>query len=309
MTAPRLQDSLFQDPIGMRLRMARENAGLTREAAAQQLRLPSAIVDALEREDWQRLGAPIYVRAHLSAYLKLLGLPADLVDAPAAQKPAPRLAAMASRSRLQSVLERGFRNAVYLVMTAVIVVPVVWLATHYDSRQKLVAAISLEPEVVQPTVATATKPKASVPLPAVIVEDMSAPPVATAEALTDAVPPTSAASSGADAPPVVASLAPFPHAASAPEPVAGDEGLHLRFRQESWLELIAADGRRIERGLVAAGSERVLPAGEAVRVTLGNADAVEVEHAGEVMDLTPYRSANVARFTVSSTSEVSPAGQ
>ena len=54
------QESLFQDPLGVRLRLAREQAGLTIENVGAQLRLPTAIVDAMEREDWARLGATIY---------------------------------------------------------------------------------------------------------------------------------------------------------------------------------------------------------------------------------------------------------
>ncbi|HEX5693484.1 MAG TPA: helix-turn-helix transcriptional regulator, partial [Arenimonas sp.] len=81
------QDVLFEEPIGLRLRAAREKNGLSQEQAGHQLRLPVAIIDAMEREDWSRLGAQIYVRSYLGSYLRLLGLPAEL--AAPVQAPAP----------------------------------------------------------------------------------------------------------------------------------------------------------------------------------------------------------------------------
>ena len=96
------QDSLFPDPLGMRLRVAREQAGLSPDQVAAQLRLPLAIVEAMEREDWARLGAPIYVRSYLGGYLKLLGLPPSLLEMVRAPAEQPKLVTLAPRSRMLS---------------------------------------------------------------------------------------------------------------------------------------------------------------------------------------------------------------
>lgn len=316
MTIDNHQERLFQDPLGQQLRLARERKGLSCEQAARRLRIPTVIVDAMEREDWARLGAPIYVRSHVGAYLGLLELPATLVEHAAnPHAAAPRLTAMASRSRLQAVVERGMRNAVYAVMTGVIAVPVFWLATHYDTRQKLVDAISLEADAIEGnTPATVTEIAAT---PVSPVTSPGQEPVAVPVAESPVVPLDAAPmpTPASDAP-VIASLAPFNHANTAvADPAETDAsvsastpGLHLRFHGQSWLEVVAEDGRRIERDLVEAGSERTLPAGQSLRVTLGNADAVEVLQDSRQIDLGPFRSANVARFTVSSASEISPAG-
>ena len=47
MSSESTQEVLFQDPIGLRLRLAREKAGLTVEQVGQQLKLPVAIVQAM----------------------------------------------------------------------------------------------------------------------------------------------------------------------------------------------------------------------------------------------------------------------
>ena len=74
------QESLFEDPIGLRFRHARERLRWSVESAAQQLKLPVAVIEALEREDWARLGPAIYARSYVTSYARLLGLPQGLAD-------------------------------------------------------------------------------------------------------------------------------------------------------------------------------------------------------------------------------------
>ena len=63
---------------GQRLRAAREAAGLSVHDVAAKLKMPSRIVEALEAEDWARIGAPVFVRGQLRSYSRLLGLPVEL---------------------------------------------------------------------------------------------------------------------------------------------------------------------------------------------------------------------------------------
>jgi len=70
----------------------------------------------------------------------------------------------------------------------------------------------------------------------------------------------------------------------------------------------APDGRTLEKGLLPAGTSRSYAAGEVGRVTLGNASAVVVQQGDRPQDLTPFRRANVARFTVSSDGSLAPVG-
>lgn len=300
MSSEVIQEVLFQEPIGVRLRRGREQAGLSIEQVGQQLKLPVAIVQAMELDDWPRLGAPVYVRSYLGSYLRLVGLPASLAEQAAQTKPAPALVAMSSSSKFRHALNRGVRNGVYLVMTGLLVVPVYFAARHYQDQNR--------PEVL--TLETSAE---MVEAQALAVGAPLAPP---ADASVSAVPPalgegvdTAAASVSVPAPavepdhaPVMASMAPFTKTAA---PAAG---LVLRFKAESWVEVLDAQGARVERGLVEAGAERRYAAGQVARITLGNSDAVEVSVAGKALDLAPYRTANVARFTVSSAGEPVPAG-
>ena len=287
MSTENVQEGLFQDPIGLRLRQGREKAGLSIEQVGQQLKLPVAIVQAMERDDWQRLGAPIYVRSYLGSYLRLVGLPALLAESVVQSEPAPALVTLGSGSRVRHALNHSVRNLVYLVMTAVLVIPVVLVARHYQSGGRA-EVLTLDPET------------SLVPAPTLAADPLPAPASPEAEPAT--APVAAPPSPQADPAPVMASMAPFQKAeASAPE-------LLLRFKGESWIEALDASGTRVERGLVTSGSERRYAPGQVARITLGNADVVEVSFAGESVDLAPYRAANVARFAVSSGGEPAPAG-
>ena len=104
----------------------------------------------------------------------------------------------------------------------------------------------------------------------------------------------------APAAPYVASMAPVPRATT--------PWLSLSFKGDSWVEVDAPDGRKVEHALLRAGDERRYAAGEVGRIKLGDATAVEVQQAGSTVDLAPYQRANVARFTVSSEGSLAPVG-
>ncbi|TFG86879.1 MAG: hypothetical protein E4H19_04200 [Chromatiales bacterium] len=60
--------------LGERLRSARKARALTLQQAAFTLRLEESVLQALEDERYDVLGAAVFVRGHLKAYARLLGL-------------------------------------------------------------------------------------------------------------------------------------------------------------------------------------------------------------------------------------------
>jgi cytoskeleton protein RodZ len=117
-----------------------------------------------------------------------------------------------------------------------------------------------------------------------------------------ATPATPAGSSRA---PVTEVLAMPPPGASATA-AAGEGDVVLRFRGDSWVEVLGADGATIERGLVAAGTERRFAPGQIRQLTLGDAAAVDVSQGGATVAPGPGGAAKVARFTVSSDGSIHP---
>jgi cytoskeletal protein RodZ len=60
--------------LGERFRDAREARGLTLSDVAEQIRIRSVYLAAIEDENWSVIGAPVYVRGFLRSYARFLGL-------------------------------------------------------------------------------------------------------------------------------------------------------------------------------------------------------------------------------------------
>ncbi|MEQ1511716.1 MAG: RodZ domain-containing protein [Lysobacteraceae bacterium] len=262
--------------IGERLRQARIRTGLTPSEIGSQLKMPTYAIEALEREDWGRIGAPVFVRGQLRSYARLLGLPADaIVESLSMPAAAPvELVPQTYTPRMQLVAEQTKMRLVYVVLTAAIAVPV-WLATrsHLDGA---VDTVSLDADAP-----TALPQKGA---PAI------------------AATPDVDTSSAAQAAPLVASITP-----PMPQRAASSADLAVTFTGESWVRISAPDGTVIEQALVQPGQQRVFKAGQIGKAVLGNAQAVSMQYRGQAMDMTPYVRANVVRFTVSSDGSLQPA--
>jgi cytoskeleton protein RodZ len=252
---------------GDRLRRAREAAGLRREDVAQQLRMPVRVVKSLEEEDWSRLGAPVFVRGQLRSYSRLLGLGTSTTIAAANVGPIepPALVTHNYVPRHQYLLEQVARRAAYIAIT-VAIVGSVWMGTRSQGGAPAIIE-SLEAPMMRGLGDAGVLPAAA---------------------------RTTMAASMAPSRPAVAQRTTQAVASTAPE------GLSLRFEGDSWLKVLAPGGAVLEQALVRAGEQRSFAPGSVARVVLGNADAVRVERSGRAVDLSPYRRANVARFTVSS---------
>ena len=255
---------------GAILRQAREKAGMSLEEASGQLKMPARVLQALEDENWPKLGAPVFVRGQLRSYGKLLKVDIDPYLQQASLQPVlPAVLVSHSHTpRYRRVIESVARRAVYVVITAAIAIPV-WVATrtHVDGNPAgTTASLDQVP-------ATATSQGRS--------------------QYSGAQVPSAASNA-----PYVASLTPIPR--------SNAHALKLRMLGDSWVQVTAPDGSSLEKGLLKAGEERTFRNGEVGGVVLGNAAAVEVQQAGSTLDLTPYMRANVARFAVSSQGSLAP---
>lgn len=284
--------------VGTRLRAAREREGWTRQEVAHRLHLPTSMIEAMEEDRFEVLGAPVYVRSHLGGYLRLMGLPQALLDQVLAQLGAapPALRSATRTPPLQRFVDRYAMRAVYVILTLSVLLPALWVAMGSGRLDPLVRPgqpVTRSLDAVPPPT---TEPASDAPLEAVSTGGFEAAdpePVAAVQTGADPARET-----------VRASIAPF--YAAPPDESDSRYGWILRFRGDSWLEVQDASGRRLEYGLVRAGSERRFPAEEVARVALGNAVAVDVLRDGDRIDLAPFRRANVARFEVSSDGSLRP---
>ena len=281
------------ESLGQRLRAARETRGMKIEDVAHAMKLPVSTVQALECDRYDRIGEGIYLRSYLSKYLRLLDLPQVLAERVLTQAPPPPpLVTSGTISRPRYLYERYSSAALYVILTAVIIVPAVWLAMRGGFDAGMVQITPLDS--AEPANGITARGTANAPSPA-----SSAP-----------------ANEHAEEGPLVASMAPFPQikhesesnegtpaAASKPAPVApapdGTHTLRLTLPEASWVEIMASDGEKIEYGLLPAGTTRTYRSAKSVDIRLGNSTGATFEVDGKAQDLAPYRHSNVAHFRMS----------
>ena len=273
--------SADNDGCGLHLKDAREKAGMSLADAASTLKVPMHVVEAIESERWDLLGAPVYARGLIRSYARLLGVDLQplMAQAHVARIEPVELVSHTHTPRYKLWFEGIARRLVYVAVTAMVAVPTwYWMRSSAPLASTTTASLDAIPAQPLGTVPVADKP------------------IDAASRASGSVP----APHDQAAVPYVASLAVVPK----PADVAA---LLLRFTGDSWFRVLGPEGQVVDQGLLHAGEERAFGPGQAAKVMLGNASAVEVQQRGATLDLAPYRKANVARFTVSSDGSVVPA--
>lgn len=266
--------------IGQTLARWREQRGESVSAVAARLRCDNAVVEALESDRFNDLGAPVFARGHLKRYAELLGAPVDNLlerwSVVQRQSLAPPDLTSMPRTRTRSVDTRVWGRRVGAAAVAL----VIGLAAWWILKGSGTATTTPEQLAAQ---ALPPPPPAPAPLPV-------APPSAAAEAAT--VEP-------------VASDVATPIAASAP-PVAGERArLRLAAREDSWVQVVDATGRRLYFGTLRRDNSVSLNGASPLRVLLGRADATSVELAGRPVTVPSSIIFNAtAHFTIDATGQL-----
>ncbi len=271
--------------LGERLMAARQARGLSLGSCAQKLRLPTVVLQRIEQHGIGSGDSPIYLRSQLHGYARLLGVPAAEVDAALAQLATrePPLVMTGHGPHLRLAIERYATAATYIVLTAVIAVPVVWIGLRGGLDRDLVR---IEP------------------LDAPALAQVQPVPRQTVRAHSRARTRTAAAAGSEQ--PLLASIAAFPalesgaktQAPPAPATDAADHLLQISLSAPSWVEVTDADGKHLEYALLPAGTTRTYRSAQALQVRIGNADAASVELDGKPYPLDDHRHASVASFSI-----------
>ena len=288
--------------LGARLLAARKQSGLSREEVARRLHVSTALVDALERDDWSRLGAPVYVRGHLFSLAREVGLPAVVVQRALAQLvvETPLIPTVIARSR-GARFGRQASALTYIMLTLLLAIPTV---TMFRSRGvsspvpqvRALVETSADFNTVLPadpsTQAVAIGPVDSAPATAsaALTGTQSAPTANTGPAAETAAPAPPSA-------PLMASMAPVsgdPRSLEARSD--GEHRVTLIVTADSWIELVDAQGTRLEYGILRAGDRRDHLVRGPVSLNFGNVSGVRLQLDGAAVDLQPYARLNVARL-------------
>jgi cytoskeleton protein RodZ len=288
--------SLSAQPIepsfGSRLRTARELKGLSLEDCGHALKLPARVLRQLEGSQYDGIDYQVYLGSYITKYGRHLGLDDALIQTEVSRirrQEEPQLVATGGISHSRYLLERYATAATYVVLTAVIIVPMVWLGVRGTLNRDISHFAPLD-----------ASPVAQQELPG------GSASAASSGAATATVASTPSVSRADNDQPLLASMVPNmsvepvkPPVVSAPAAEGAGSGGHsltLSLADASWVEVIAADGSRLEYGLLPAGSQKTYHSDQALEVRLGNASGAKVSVDGEALPLDAYRRANVAHF-------------
>ncbi|MFW5816278.1 MAG: RodZ domain-containing protein [Wenzhouxiangella sp.] len=293
----RLPVGRVDEEIGIQVRQQRLNRRIRLETAARDLKLSVATLERIERGELDQL-APIYRRGYLRNYACYLGLdPEPLLGLIEDIEPSPLRPVLPGRKRAPR-FDRFLKFSTYLVVTTLIVPPLVLIYIQGGSRfierepviseqppsseagpserriaDRVARALALE-EGSEPAPADASEPAAAV--------SASALPLSSIRPLHDPTAPLSATD---------------PETPSAqPTPEASGSVLLIEVLQDSWLEVYAGDGQRLEYDLLRGGERRRFEADPPFRLLLGRANAIALELDGQAVEFEGQDRADVASF-------------
>lgn len=267
----------LQSTVGQLLNEARVAQGVTVEDAAVRLRLMNRQIEAMEADDFESLGQPVFARGFVRNYARLLGLAPEpllerMVGAPAEPEPITHAEAPMPRSWMTS----PWLILLLLGMLVLVAAPVglyLWLNSEVEEGG----------DAPFPVVQTQPAPldAPAVAMPAPMTE-------ASPESAQEAAAPAGEAAQPGEGADTVESA----------QPAAKDGVVRLEFGDESWVEIKDASGRMLHRQLNPAGSGAEIRGQPPFSMVIGNAAAARMTYNGRPIDLKPFIDVTVARFTL-----------
>jgi cytoskeleton protein RodZ len=277
---------------GVKLKAERERRGLSAQKAADEMHLDRWVIDALEADDYARIGPTVYAKGHLKKYAALLGLPAAEIAA-GFESHSPRAEPVAAGpSMLLSTREESSSSGgltpvqVAGAVAVVLALGVLWWRPWHA---RLKAPISALPAAAMALPATAPAQGSEPGIvssvqAAPVAAAVASPPPAAAAPSTGLVTSDSSAANGADP-------------GAAPVPGAGRARLRLSFSADSWVDVHDAAGKRTFAGNGLANSVKTISGAAPMRVYLGAGSGVQLEINDRAVAIGPqFFAGDVARF-------------
>jgi len=292
--------------FGDRLRASRERHGMSLHDCAYALRLPVRLLQNLEADNYEGIDYSVYLCGYLRKYADHVRLDRKHVQAQLESLDTcqPELVVTHTLPAWKYGLQRYSSAVTYAILTAVIVVPLIWLGLNGVLKRDIAR---LQPLNATPVGAPA---------------DASGVVQPSRTAVADTSHPHASGQAGTQAPaqsqkPLMASIAPFsamqsparPDAVPAkPLPVAATDNTRLTvaLQQPSWVEITNTSGKHLEYALLPAGTHRAYRSDQALNVRIGNVEGAQVDVDGKPVALNRFRHANVAHFDIEDDGTIRP---
>ncbi len=333
MTGDEQLNNVSAESVGQQLRRAREKAGLSQAAVADQQHLRVSVIQAIESGDYSKIDTELFLKGYVRAYARQVGLDADSIirDLDTELEPRRQEREQALQANPLVNIERRRRQkrrAAKLILVLVAAALIGFLAfTYLGSKDSaLPATPQPQPEAEQPEAIedpvgfqpdrTATAPLIEADEPAVVVPEPQEPgdePVSEAGQVvaeeSATMEPGTAPAAAAEAEDQALETAPVDVAAVAEpvteETVAANEPsaaarLQMTFSDDCWIQVTDGAGNRLAAGLRNRGNQLDVSGEAPLRVVVGAMSAVEtIQFRGETLDPGRFRVVNNrAEFTL-----------
>lgn len=323
------QDNSAVNSTGQRLRVAREQMGLTQQNVAERLCLKLSTVRDLEEDKSPADLASTFLRGYIRSYARLVHVPEEEL-LPMMAKQAPVRAAKVEPMQSFSLGKRRKKRDGWLMIFTWLVLFVVvgltgawWWQNHKAAQDDLVS-------MADQNSGTGGDSSQSIPLgdssndstPVENPSAQSAPADSAAQTPVDNAPAAASAPTAPQAPaanaqapadnsqPVAVSpsQAPVDNAANSQmptgsagvnAPAADPNALLMNFDKDCWLEVTDATGKKLFSGMQRSGGKLSLAGVAPYRLKIGAPGAVQIQYQGQPVDLSRFiRTNQVARLSV-----------
>ncbi|HBV38848.1 MAG TPA: cytoskeleton protein RodZ [Erwinia sp.] len=316
------QDKSAVNSTGERLRVAREQMGLSQQNVAERLCLKLSTVRDIEEDKAPADLASTFLRGYIRSYARLVHVPEEEL-LPMMAKQAPVRAAKVEPMQSFSLGKRRKKRDGWLMIFTWLVLFVVvgltgawWWQNHKAAQDDLVSmadqnggsgsdnsqsiplnnsgADSVSPVEEAPTAPAQSAPAESATAPAASsssAANTSAGSTAPAAAAPVAVSPSQMPADSAGQMPTAS--------AGVSAPAAEANALVMNFNKDCWLEVSDATGKKLFSGIQRSGGKLSLSGKAPYRLKIGAPGAVQIQYQGQPVDLSRFiRSNQVARLTV-----------
>lgn len=270
---------------GARLAIARRENNISAREIAKELHLDEQTIRALERNDFEVFGAPVFAKGHLRKYAELVGVPVDDILSDYYQlnrsAGAPPVVGAPRKSELPVSLGPWIATALLLIAGAVI-------AYWWYTRVPAPPVARIQPGLVAPFASNPVELDTANDATEIIAAPL---PAAEPEDLTTAVAGgTEPASETYDVEPAIVAASALPQVR-----------VELSFSGDCWTEVYDASGRQLFYDLGTAGQVVALAGNEPLQIVLGDSENVRIAVDGQDFSIPgSARPGGLTRLTINS---------
>jgi|GEM_PF-3611589 len=308
--------------VGEVLRNAREKKSITIAEVSSRLNLEEHVVEALEDNNYESLPELAYVRGYLLAYIRLMDLPTSTLKSFDEENQVSRPLLSTRHSVESSCSQDGWVKCISTgLIVLLVIVSVLWVLeqsfnvldkteivaetqtqqennkTEDNDQAETVEVFSMENELNQP-VDVVEDVQGTVDE---AVDDLSAEQSATSPSPESEVQLGLELTNAAD----TDTLEPDIQAEEVQEAPQVDQipVLTMKFSGMSWIRIDDGEGNKLKAGTYNKGEDINLSHEGPLHLIIGRTNNVELDYAGEPVDLSSFKSGKVARLVLGKSAE------